>query len=74
MGDPAMTRGILSPDARLHLEIAEVLRTGTEAEADAALKRCPDGECMKCAMLVCPHGEPLHFHHDGCPACAERDV
>lgn len=17
----------------------------------------------------CPHGDPLHFHHDGCPSC-----
>ena len=20
-------------------------------------------------ILVCPHSEPLHYHHDGCPAC-----
>ena len=28
-----------------------------------------DGECMQCAQRECPHGEPLHWHHDGCPAC-----
>ena len=28
-----------------------------------------DGECMACAQKECPHGEPLHWHHDGCPAC-----
>ncbi len=28
-----------------------------------------DPECMFCAMLACPVGEPLHFHHDGCPCC-----
>ena len=33
-----------------------------------------DGECMACGMRDCPHSEPLHYHHDGCPACyfAER--
>lgn len=30
---------------------------------------CPVDECMDCAIQVCPDGEPLHFHHDGCPAC-----
>ena len=29
-----------------------------------------DGECMACGARDCPHGEPLHYHHDGCPACA----
>lgn len=30
---------------------------------------CPVSECMTCSLRYCPHGEPLHFHHDGCPAC-----
>ena len=21
------------------------------------------------ALMVCPYDEPLHEHHDGCPAC-----
>ena len=21
------------------------------------------------AIIACNHGEPLHYHHDGCPAC-----
>ena len=21
------------------------------------------------AIMDCPYGEPLHYHHDGCPAC-----
>lgn len=29
---------------------------------------CPDQECSSCGMRECPDGEPLHFHHDGCPA------
>lgn len=28
-------------------------------------------ECMACGVRDCPHGEPLHYHHDGCPACDE---
>jgi len=41
--------------------------------ADALLNHCDKegGECSECGRIVCPHGEPLHFHHDGCPACAE---
>jgi hypothetical protein len=30
---------------------------------------CPDLECCVCGMRDCPHEEPLHYHHDGCPAC-----
>lgn len=27
-------------------------------------------DCLACAMRDCPHHEPLHHHHDGCPACS----
>jgi hypothetical protein len=31
---------------------------------------CEGGEeCYVCAAVACPDGEPLHFHHDGCPMC-----
>ena len=33
------------------------------------LDSCEDEECMVCGSLICPEGEPLHFHHDGCPVC-----
>ena len=39
----------------------------------AQLLRNEDGatyECLACGERDCPHGEPLHYHHDGCPACA----
>lgn len=29
-----------------------------------------DGECMVCGVIICPHHEPFHYHHDGCPACS----
>lgn len=30
---------------------------------------CDDDECLMCGEFMCPYGEPLHLHHDGCPAC-----
>lgn len=30
---------------------------------------CPDMECTICSERDCPRGEPLHYHHDGCPVC-----
>ena len=43
--------------------------------ADSLLNHCDKegGECSECGKIVCPHGEPLHFHHDGCPACAQHE-
>lgn len=32
--------------------------------------KCPDQECMVCGVRDCPEGEPLHYHHDGCPRCS----
>ena len=23
------------------------------------------------AIIACHYGEPLHYHHDGCPACMD---
>jgi hypothetical protein len=36
---------------------------------EKVLNMCPDPECDDCGRLVCINGEPLHFHHDGCPGC-----
>lgn len=49
-------------------------RLGSElAEANSKIQHlldhCKDAECSICAEIVCKHHEPLHFHHDGCPAC-----
>ena len=27
-----------------------------------------DPECSVCSVLDCPMGDPLHYHHDGCPS------
>lgn len=29
---------------------------------------CDEENCFSCASRECEHGEPLHRHHDGCPA------
>ena len=34
-------------------------------------EECLDSECMLCGMRDCPGGEPLHYHHDGCPSCCD---
>ncbi len=31
--------------------------------------QCDDMECSVCGVRDCPYGDPLHYHHDGCPAC-----
>lgn len=53
------------------LEEAEKTIADLHVKLDKLLAHCPDGECLVCAAIICPHGEPRHFHHDGCPACAE---
>jgi hypothetical protein len=41
-------------------------------QLDALLAHCPDAECIDCGLIICPHGDALHFHHDGCPSCVEN--
>lgn len=42
-----------------------------ERKLDALLNHCDDGECVTCGQIICPHGDGMHFHHDGCPSCAQ---
>lgn len=35
---------------------------------------CIRAECEVRGAADCPHGEELHYHHDGCPACDMDDV
>lgn len=50
---------------------ADVLRMGKQL--DALLKHCSICECGYCAVILCPHDDPMHFHHDGCPSCAQAE-
>lgn len=38
-------------------------------EIDKLLNLCPNCECSVCSVIVCPHGDKMHLHHDGCPSC-----
>ena len=37
------------------------------------LNECPDQECTECGWIMCPHGDEMHFHHDGCPSCSAAE-
>ncbi len=46
-----------------------------EKELKTHKKKCDeDEECIFCGYRDCPHGEPLHYHHDGCPVCLFDDT
>lgn len=45
-----------------------------DAQIQALLDHCLNPECHICGEIICPHKHWLHFHHDGCPACAEHDA
>lgn len=40
-----------------------------QVEGHPAAEACEADECMVCSWRDCPHREPLHYHHDGCPCC-----
>ena len=59
----------------LHQAIANAMKDRSPGQVvDALLGQCPDAECCECASIVCPHEDPMHFHHDGCPACASAEA
>jgi hypothetical protein len=52
----------------LHRRIALAKSAGSLT--DELLQQCSDCECIVCGVIVCPHADFLHFHHDGCPSCS----
>lgn len=44
-----------------------------QATIDKLLNHCDDPECWDCGKIICPHEDEMHFHHDGCPTCAEME-
>ena len=73
--------GLHAPDltpkfVALHQKLHELFTTNpadTKA-VDAVLESCEEPECIVCGAIICPYHEPLHFHHDGCPACSTGAV
>jgi len=53
--------------------LSAILKRGSNPEYDnnctGDIETCKNDECMICGVRDCPHDEPLHYHHDGCPAC-----
>lgn len=47
----------------------KVATYGDKDDGTHDFSACDDAECETCAANDCPSGEPLHYHHDGCPAC-----
>lgn len=59
-------------DAKIASLEAELLVTAPLREqVDNLLAHCRDPECGMCSIIICPHKDSSHFHHDGCPSCAE---
>lgn len=56
-----------------HRRVETTYKAGNFELCDELLNACPEpyGECPVCSVIICPHKDPMHFHHDGCPACAE---
>ena len=67
-----ISKSLCSQSADL-IERQAVQITQLEASINKLLAHCDDPECFTCGSAVCPHEEPLHFHHDGCPACIEAE-
>lgn len=53
---------------------AALAMDSSDAPGHPRADECSTDECVVCAERDCPYREPLHYHHDGCPACwsAER--
>lgn len=56
----------------IHKKLRAAKARGADGRTlDKILAGCPDRECTECGRIICPLGDPMHFHHDGCPAEAD---
>lgn len=60
-------------DNLFYYDESYILASNTRFVTQACAPPCAEEDCFGCSAAECPHGEPLHRHHDGCPACF-RDV
>jgi len=69
--EPVKGKGLPVRIAELQAKLAAAEHGLEEAnrKVDHLLQHCKDYECSVCSEIACKHHEPLHFHHDGCPAC-----
>ena len=69
--------GWIMPFARYalgHIDLIDIVMAVYSHQLYAAVCDETDETCIACAMRDCPRREPLHYHHDGCPACDNQDV
>lgn len=59
----------LTPLDLIFRAVSTMDRIRAEVASHPATADCPDQECLICGYRDCPYQEPLHYHHDGCPAC-----
>ena len=59
-------------DTKQH-ELA-IINFEEEVKDHPPTSECPDPECIICGYRDCSHNEPLHYHHDGCPACFAEEM
>jgi len=59
--------------AKARIKVLEGALEELGIKTDALLSHCDKdgGECRECSKIICPHKDEMHFHHDGCPSCAE---
>lgn len=62
----------MQSEARAESEALRKRISDDERKLDALLAHCDDGECVTCGQIICKHGNGMHFHHDGCPSCAQE--
>lgn len=59
--------------AQAEFELAEATLEVKRTALEDLLQQCNNPECAVCGVLVCPYSDGMHYHHDGCPSCAERE-
>lgn len=52
--------------------VADPDMSDLQDRTNALLNRCGDEWCRQCDDVFCIHGSGMHFHHDGCPSCAQE--
>ena len=57
-------------EARAEVATLKTILSVRDRQIEQFLEHCQIPECEWCGEIICPWREPLHFHHDGCPACA----
>lgn len=65
--------GVPQGEIWTRIEALRIAFERQQEQVNALLNHCDEPECATCSTIICPHEEPMHFHHDGCPACAERE-